>query len=174
MDGTIAVESALGRGTTFAVVLKRSSVVLRLDATLRQEVTKHDAPSSTQPAVPLNIRVLLVEDHHSTREGTRRILVSEGATVLEAADGKTALRILREEEPDAILLDMMLPGLDGREVLRAIQADRPARLKCVLVLTGDLTAERLDEIKDLGADGLIPKPVDIRKIVAALRECIGR
>ena len=55
-----------------------------------------------------------------------------------------------------------------RELLKAIRGRRPAGLKGVLVMTGDLTRERLDEIKELGADGLIEKPVDLGKLMAAL------
>lgn len=64
---------------------------------------------------------------------------------------------------------MMLPDMDGREVLKALQAHRPAGLKGVLVLTGDLTRERLEEVKRLGADALIGKPIAIQQLVATLQ-----
>ena len=63
----------------------------------------------------------------------------------------------------------MLPDLDGREVLKALQAHRPAGLRGVLVLTGDLTSERLEEVKRLGADALLGKPIDLDQLVATLR-----
>jgi CheY-like chemotaxis protein len=115
------------------------------------------------------IRILLVEDHTATRESATKILRGEGAAVLEASDGKTALQHLEQGGIDVILLDMMLPDMDGREVLKTLQAHRPTGLKGVLVLTGDLTSERLEEVKRLGADALIGKPIDIQQLVATLR-----
>ena len=112
------------------------------------------------------MRVLLVEDHAATGEGTARLLADEGATVVEASDGRAALELVRRGDIDVILLDMMLPDFDGREVLKAIQSRRPPGLKGVLVLTGDLTQERLDEVRRLVGDALIGKPIDVR--------CAGR
>jgi CheY-like chemotaxis protein len=114
------------------------------------------------------MRVLLVEDHVTTREGTARILSGEGAAVLEAEGGREALDLLSRGGVDMVLLDMMLPDLDGREVLRSIQDRRPAGLCGVVVLTGDLTPERLDEVKRLGADALIGKPIDVAVLADTL------
>ena len=70
-----------------------------------------------------------------------------------------------------MLLDMMLPDQDGREVLRHLQANgRPASLLTVLVLTGDVTSERGEEVQRLGADGLLHKPIDLAAVTALLRE----
>jgi CheY-like chemotaxis protein len=64
---------------------------------------------------------------------------------------------------------MMLPDLDGREILRSLHTRRPQGLRGIVVLTGDLTPERVTEIKSLGADVLIEKPVDIQKLLRTLR-----
>ena len=124
------------------------------------------------PAAPTGglagMSVLLVEDHPTTREGTARILISEGAHVIEAADAASALAALGRENPHALLLDMMLPDLDGREILKAVREKRPTALKAVFVLTGDLTNERLEEVRQLGADGLIGKPVSVSQLVDTL------
>jgi CheY-like chemotaxis protein len=63
----------------------------------------------------------------------------------------------------------MLPDMDGREVLRRIQVERPPGLRAVLVLTGDLTADRLAEVQRLGADALIGKPIDVAKLLSTLQ-----
>jgi signal transduction histidine kinase/CheY-like chemotaxis protein len=167
LRGTIAVESQVRQGSSFTVTLPASAVLLRVDTS-----TPLHAPA---PAAPgwgnrlAKLRILLVEDHKSTREGTAQLLLDEGGLVTEAPDCHTALQRLQTDTPDVVLLDMMLPDRDGREVLKALQTRRPDSLKAVLVLTGDLTRERLDEIKHLGADALIEKPIDVDKLVAALR-----
>ena len=135
--------------------------------------TKAQERAPAKPASDIDrlagMRILLVEDHHATRDSTARILRSEGAVVLEASDAKAGLDELRQGQVDVLLLDMMLPDIDGREVLRAMQGDRPANMKALLVLTGDLTPERLDEVKRLGGDALIGKPIDIDQLIATLR-----
>ncbi|HLJ09583.1 MAG TPA: ATP-binding protein [Planctomycetaceae bacterium] len=167
MGGSISVESRLGDGSKFTVSLPGSIIAVRTDFTALP-------PSDPNAWVPvptqrLNLHILLVEDHSATREGTARLLEAEGAAVTEAVDGRTALRFLEQHSFDAVLLDMMLPDLDGREVLRSLQASRPAGLKGIVVLTGDVTRERISEIKSLGADFLIEKPIDFPKLVQILR-----
>src|SRR5207302_8681909 len=110
----------------------------RLDVSLGPKLAAPVPPAPCQGDRLAGMRILLVEDHPATRESTARILRSEGAVVLEAGDAKTGLEMTQPGDVDVLLLDMMLPGMDGREVLRSLQAHRPARLKAVLVLTGDL------------------------------------
>jgi len=173
MGGSITVESKVGRGSVFTVALPSSSLVLRIDAVA--PVPPPDGPRTAQDPGSRRLRglrVLLVEDHQVTREGTRQLLEGEGAIIREAPDGRTALDLLRKERFDVLLLDLMLPDLDGREVLRAVQAHRPEGLRSVLVLTGDLTQERLDEVRQLGPDGLISKPIAVANLLAALEALI--
>jgi signal transduction histidine kinase len=170
MGGSVSVGSTVGKGSTFTVTLPPSTVVLRLDTSLASPAPAFKPGAGATPGDSLlGLRILLVEDHPSTRESAARILRSEGAVVREAADGRSALERIQDEPFDILLLDMMLPDLDGREVLKVLQAQRPAGLKGVLVLTGDLTQERLEDVQQLGADALIGKPIDVHKLVATLR-----
>jgi signal transduction histidine kinase/ActR/RegA family two-component response regulator len=171
IGGTIDVESQVGRGSVFTISLPASAVLLRVEATRSaSETPVRPADAAAPPADRLlGLRILLVEDHPPTREGTASLLLGEGASVIEAPDGESALRLLEECQVDVLLLDMMLPDLDGREILKALQNRRPPALKSILVLTGDLTAERLAEIRRFGADALIEKPIDIDKLVTILR-----
>jgi CheY-like chemotaxis protein len=84
----------------------------------------------------LKTLVLLAEDSRVLRDALERVLVKAGYAVLTAADGEAALFIARENSPDLILLDMMLPKLDGREVLRALKHDPVTANIPVIVLTG--------------------------------------
>jgi two-component system OmpR family response regulator len=118
--------------------------------------------------VQLQSRILLVEDHMTTRDGTARLLADQGAIVTTAVDATSALKLLAEQRFEVILLDMMLPDMDGREVLRILERRRPEGLRGIIVLTGDLTRDRVSEIKQLGADVLIEKPVDIERLMQTL------
>ena len=165
LDGTISIRSELSVGSTFTVELPSSAIVMRTEVI--SAVPKK--PVVASPDEPLDLKILLIEDHSATRDGTSRLLREEGAKVIEAADGKTGLSIAGNDEFDVILLDMMLPDLDGREILRTFQTVRPKRLRGILVLSGDLTNERMDEIKSLGADGFIGKPIELPKLLHTLR-----
>jgi CheY-like chemotaxis protein/anti-sigma regulatory factor (Ser/Thr protein kinase) len=170
MGGTLTLASDVQQGSTFTVTLPASSVLLRLDAALAPGAPpRRSLFSSSGGDLLSGIRILLVEDHTATRESAVQILRGEGATVLEAADGRSALQMLEQGGVDILLLDMMLPDMDGREVLKVLQVHRPDGLKGVLILTGDLTSERLEEVKRLGADALIGKPIDLDQLVATLR-----
>lgn len=165
LDGTISIKSELGKGSTFTVELPASAIVMRTE--IISPVPKKSVATTTDG--PLDLKILLIEDHSATRDGTSRLLREEGAAVTEAADGQTGLGLAARDEFDVILLDMMLPDLDGREILRNFQSDRPKRLRGILVLSGDLTNERMSEIKSLGADGFIGKPIELTKLLQTLR-----
>lgn len=171
MGGTISVESRVDVGSTFLISLPANLVAMRTEV-LSTAIQK--ALPTVPGTMPISLRILLVEDHSATRDGTARLLRDEGAEVLEAPDGTTALALIKSEPIDVILLDMMLPDLDGREVLRSLQTHRPQLLLGVLVLTGDLTIDRQIEIKALGADGIIAKPIDVEKLLQTLRTFTSR
>jgi PAS domain S-box-containing protein len=165
MGGSVTVKSTVGQGSAFTLALPASILVLRIGAAPAAPA----APAPRDGTALAGLWVLLVEDHATTREGTARILTGEGANVVEADGGRAALELLGRGGIDIVLLDMMMPDLDGREVLRTMQAQRPPGLKGILVLTGDLTPERLEEIKRLGADALISKPIDVNVLAATLK-----
>lgn len=170
MGGMVEVESELGRGTTFTVALPASTLVPGAITPPRGSDVgpARDGETASDRPEPLDMSILLVEDHTGSRDGTARLLREEGATVTEAADGHTAIRLLAEQTFDVVLADMMLPDVDGREVIRAArEGGGPAPF--ILVLTGDLTAERRAEIDKQNVDGLVEKPIKIGRLIARLR-----
>ncbi|HET6882351.1 MAG TPA: ATP-binding protein, partial [Pirellulales bacterium] len=173
MGGTIEVASEAGRGSVFTVALPASCVVSTSISTEGPVPAVVPSAARATSATPLGLKLLLVEDHASTREGTAMLLRQEGATVVEAPDGQTALSKLSQEHFDAVLIDMMLPDLDGADVIRAIRGNdgRHARLP-VFVLTGDLTQSRLAEVAALEVAALIEKPIDIADLVERLRATV--
>jgi signal transduction histidine kinase len=166
LGGVIELESRPGEGATFTIRLPAPAISPRWTAggDRLEQAALRPARSG-----PLDLDILLVEDHLHTREGIRRILEEEGARITEAEDGGTALDRLGEDRFDVILLDMMLPDIDGRDVLKALQPGRRKKLKEVLVLTADLTPERAEEVRKLGAHSLIAKPVDLNDLLERLR-----
>jgi two-component system, OmpR family, response regulator ResD len=102
-------------------------------------------------------KVLLVEDEKEIRELYAQYLSEMGYTVISAEDGNTALRKALAEEWDIMLLDIMLPGQDGIQVLKMIKANERLRDKPVIALTNLSVEAVINEIFDLGADGFLVK-----------------
>jgi NarL family two-component system response regulator LiaR len=113
------------------------------------------------------IRVLIVDDHEVVRQGLRFVLDQEDGieVVGECADGERALAIVPALRPAVMLLDMVMPGLDGLEVLRRLRGDRPA----VIVLTSFHEDERILEAIRLGALSYLPKTTAVDRVVEAVR-----
>ncbi|MGH2452011.1 MAG: response regulator transcription factor [Candidatus Limnocylindria bacterium] len=116
-------------------------------------------------------QVLLVEDDPAIVEIVQLGLSYEGADVIVAGDGVEAVRLYRETAPDIVLLDIMLPGLDGLDVLRSIRArgDTP-----VILLTAKGAPE--DRVKglDAGADDYVAKPFHFPELVSRIRAVLRR
>ena len=116
-------------------------------------------------------RILLVEDDARVRETVRLYLAREGFTALEAADGPSGLEAVRSKRPDLVVLDVMLPGLDGFSVCREI---RKFSAVPVILLTARTQDEEVRKGLDLGADDYVPKPFSPRTLVARVRAVLRR
>jgi DNA-binding response OmpR family regulator len=116
-------------------------------------------------------RILIVDDEQPIRDLVRGYLGREGHEVLEAADGPSAVAAFETEQPDLIVLDVMLPGLDGLEVCRRVRAHSDAY---VLMLTA--RGEEIDRIVGLevGADDYLVKPFSPRELVARVKALLRR
>jgi DNA-binding response OmpR family regulator len=115
--------------------------------------------------------ILLVEDEMDLGRLVVRELEAAGYQVRHATDGAAALRLFAEEQPELVVLDWMLPGLDGLEVLRRIRQSSPVP---VLMLTA--RAEEVDRVVGLevGADDYLTKPFGTRELVARVRALLRR
>ena len=115
--------------------------------------------------------VLVVEDEPTINQAVSDRLRAEGFTVVSALDGPSAVAAFEEHDPDAVLLDVMLPGFDGLEVCRRIQAVRPVP---VLMLTARDDETDLLVGLGVGADDYVTKPFSMREVVARLRALLRR
>ncbi len=151
LEGEIQVESQPGKGSTFRVLLPKiidNYVDPLLANTLIDENKKpFDLPKKRDVKTSSN-HLLLIEDNEPSISQIQYLLKEEGFHIEVARGGKEALQYLKEEIPGGIILDLMMPGMDGFEVLKKIREDERTRIVPVLVLTAkDLTEEEIKELK---------------------------
>jgi two-component system, OmpR family, alkaline phosphatase synthesis response regulator PhoP len=106
---------------------------------------------------PTGKRVLIVEDDKFLRRACQARLEQQGYTILTAQDGEEALRIVRTDIPDLILLDLLMPKMNGLEVLRILRAEESTRTVPVLVLSNSSRQEDVATIRELGISGYFVK-----------------
>ena len=119
-------------------------------------------------------RVLLIDDSDDIREVAKLSLETFGAwTVFTAGTGTRGLAVAAEERPDAILLDVMMPDLDGPTTLRLLQADSSTSDIPVVFLTGKTQAHEHDRLRELGARGVLTKPFSALRLSEDLLGALG-
>ena len=119
----------------------------------------------------MSLRVLLVDDSAMARRGTRRILEGAGYDVVEADDGLAALERFAIDKPDVVMLDLVMKGMYGLDVLaKLIELDPAVR---VIVMSADVQTSSRDLVKEAGAAGFINKPAAPGEIVEAVSRIVG-
>lgn len=128
--------------------------------------------SAPNPTTPEGGRVLVVDDDGRNRELLHELLVARGYSVIEAENGFVALECAVRDAPHAILLDVMMPGMDGFEVCRRLKAD-PATSPIPILLVTALQ-ERDDRLRGIeaGANDFLTKPIDTREVMLRTRNAI--
>ena len=118
--------------------------------------------------------VLVVDDEKDLVELVKYHLEKEGLKCLEARDGETALQMARERTPDLMVLDLMLPGVDGLEVCRKLRKDPKTSSIAIIMLTAK--AEEVDRIVglEMGADDYMVKPFSPRELLARVKAVLRR
>ena len=118
--------------------------------------------------------ILVIEDERDILDLVDFNLTQAGYRVIRAGDGLEGFRLARTERPDLILLDLMLPGLDGKEVCRRIRQDGELKVIPIIMLTAK--AEEVDRIIgfEIGADDYITKPFSVRELVLRVQAVLRR
>ena len=114
-------------------------------------------------------RILIVEDDELNRDSLRRLLRRRGYDILLAVDGEGALTVARAERPDAILMDMRLPGIDGWEATRRLKANPATRGLPIIALTAHAMASDRDQSLAAGCDDHDIKPIDLDRLLLKIR-----
>ncbi|WAC66336.1 response regulator transcription factor [Agrococcus sp. SL85] len=118
------------------------------------------------------IRAVVVDDEANLAELLRMALANEGWLARTAANGQDALNAIRELQPDVVVLDIMLPGIDGMEVLRRLRA-AGNEVPVLLLTAKDAVTDRIAGIEE-GGDDYVTKPFNLEEVVARLRRMVRR
>ncbi len=157
MGGDVAVESVSGEGSVFSV---RLPAVVASHPALPLDIAALDAPATGSGSL-----ILVVDDDPSVRDLVRRTLEKEGFRVSQAASGEEGLRLARALRPDAITLDVMMPGMDGWAVLSALKSD-PELAETPVVMVTMIDDRNLGYA--LGAADYLTKPIDRKRLTGVL------
>ena len=116
-------------------------------------------------------RILIIEDNPYTSDMVKKYLIRNDYEVLTANDGQKGLRLAREENPALILLDLMLPGIDGTTVCKTLREE-----SCIPIVMLTARVEEEDRVSglELGADDHITKPFSLKELVARMRAVLRR
>ena len=119
------------------------------------------------------VRVLVIDDSKTIRRSAENLLTKEGCDVITADDGNEAMEMAEEESPDLIIMDIMLPGVSGLDLVRTMKADDKLKDTPIIVVTTMAMAGDQEKIKAAGADAYLPKPIQVDEFIEAVRKILG-
>lgn len=167
--GTLTVDSGVGAGTRFTAIYPPGHLPDGPAPGVATAVPEAPGTAAAAGGGP----ILLVEDDPYSRRSLCRLLEREGYEVEAADTGPAALELLGRRRPALVLLDLMLPGMDGSEILRHIRTLGDREEIPVVILSGDVLAGRTAELRALDVNGMLAKPVDLKDLHAILRRWVG-
>ncbi|MEQ9348305.1 MAG: response regulator [Thalassospira sp.] len=119
-------------------------------------------------------KVLIAEDEETIVESLSFLMEKEGYEVSVATDGQTAIKMIAHDIPDMVLLDVMMPGCDGFEVVRAARADPRTKRIPIMMLTAKTREVDRRKGLELGVDDFVTKPFSTRDVVARVKALLER
>jgi two-component system cell cycle response regulator DivK len=114
-------------------------------------------------------RILIVEDNALNRALLLAVLKPDGFEILTAEDGLRGVEVAQRERPDLILMDVMLPGLDGYEATRRLKAHTATQHIPIIAITANTAPGERDRALDAGCDGYLARPIDTRLLARQVR-----
>ncbi len=168
LGGTITVRSASHGGTVFQVMLP----------VMEGKGIPPSAVATSQPGILCHedrdrYRILVVDDVQENRKLLIQLLEVAGFNTQEASDGRQAIEEFHAWEPDLLLLDLEMPGMDGLEVIRILRSTEKGRDIPIVVVSAHVMSEERQAVDEAGADGFISKPIQESQLWACLRGHLG-
>jgi chemosensory pili system protein ChpA (sensor histidine kinase/response regulator) len=171
----IAGATVLGTGE-IVLIINAVQLAQRADVPGFDETVVRVAPVAGESA-PKGVRprplVMVVDDSLTVRKITSRLLQREGYKVLTAKDGVEALEVLEEETPDAILLDIEMPRMDGFEFARTVKGERRTAGIPIVMITSRIAEKHRNRARELGVDRYLGKPYQEAELLGHLRELLA-
>jgi signal transduction histidine kinase/ActR/RegA family two-component response regulator len=178
LGGTIEVVSAPERGSTFTLSLPAqyagAEAIARDDSAASEATPEVTVPPLPEGATFSGLSVLLVDDDTRNIFAIQTVLEARGVDVFHAENGKAALEVLNEHPVDLVLMDTMMPEMDGIEATRAIRAIAQHRTLPVISLTAKAMKGDREKAIEAGATDYVTKPVDPDKLLAIVHYWVGR
>jgi len=165
MQGRIEVESTPGEGTTFTFAVP----AIAQDAKTEESEGKPAGGETSETPQDGLARVLVIDDDESSLELSKRILTKRGYSVLTASSGAEGIEVARGQHPDIIVLDVIMPEMDGWQVLEKLRAI-PATADIPIIMQSMLSERELG--LSMGADDYLTKPVDKSDLPNAIRKLL--
>lgn len=161
--GIIELESEPGKGTSFSIYIPTEPV--------EQEIVEEPL-SEILPMPSTGSRILLVDDESMIRQLIVGVLEGQGFRVLQAEDGRSAIKTFSENAVDLVILDMIMPGMKGEEVLQALRTISPD-VK-VVVSSGFMSEEQRDRLKEFGIEDFLDKPYREEDVLSSVRRMLAK
>jgi len=173
MGGSITLESEPGKGSRFSINLPTGEAVTPADGTaladavqdLRSRDQGYSGIAAARPQQTRQDKILVVDDDHGFLEFAERLLMKEGYSPISTDAPESVLQIARTVRPRAILMDILMPGLNGWDVIQTLRSDPVTAAIPVIMLS---VLEDRQTARDRGAVNLITKPLDASKLRSAL------
>ena len=183
-DGTTLLRELAGHDQALVVLTEREldtkamttleklcSLVLRKGSLSRSAFARH-ITALCDPGGP-RTRVLAVDDNEQNLRLITAVLAGGGYDILEARDAASALRIARAERPDVILMDIMLPDVDGLSATRELKKSALTQAIPVIAVTAQAMAGDADRAREAGCTDYVPKPINSQNLLRAIERAIG-
>ena len=168
MGSQIQVESTLGKGSNFFFTIK-----LPLVQPCQKDQTTLEVPKQIIGYTGHHRQILIIDDHWENRSVLRNLLEPLDFKVIEATHGQAGLKKLQSEQPDLVITDLLMPVMNGLELLRYIRSSKELKDTKVIISSAAVSQEYQDQAIKEGSDDFLIKPIDINNLLSILAIHLG-